>query len=71
MRREKRSLIWAGLLLFVAALALVNLAFGVSCYAVAFFFVRDRPRNFYFYSTLAMVLLLTSGPLLLAQAEEG
>jgi len=50
----------------VAALALLNLAFGIACYAVAFFFVRERPRNFSFYSTLALVLLITSGRLLLS-----
>ncbi len=50
----------------VEALALINLAFGIGCYAVAFFFARERPRNFYFYSTLALVLLISSGRLLLA-----
>jgi hypothetical protein len=49
----------------VAALAVVNLMFGVGCYGVAFVFVRHRPRNFYFYSTLGLVLLASSGRLLL------
>ena len=49
----------------VTALALINLAFGAGCYGVAFLFVRERPRNFSFYSTLALVLVMTSGRLLL------
>lgn len=48
------------------ALALVNLAFGAGCYGVAFVFVRERPKNFSFYCTLALVLIVVSGQLLLA-----
>lgn len=47
-------------------LALVNLVFGIGCYAAAFVFVRQRPRNFYFYCTLALMLIVVSARLLLA-----
>jgi len=51
------------------ALALANLAFAGACYGVAFAFVarrQGRRRNFYFYSTFALILVLVSGTLLLA-----
>jgi hypothetical protein len=47
-------------------LALINLVFGVGCYAVAFTFMRQgRPRNFQFYGSLALVLVIASSALLL------
>jgi hypothetical protein len=52
----------------VIALALINLAFGVSCYGVAFVFVARRQglrRNFYFYTSLALILVLVSTNVLL------
>jgi hypothetical protein len=52
----------------VVALALTNLAFGVSCYGVAFVFVARRQglrRNFYFYTSLALILVLVSTNVLL------
>jgi hypothetical protein len=55
-----------------ALLALINLAFGIGCYAVALAFMRQgRPRNFHFYSSLALVLVVASAALLLAPAELG
>jgi hypothetical protein len=52
-----------------ALLAIINLVFGVGCYVVAFVFMRQgRPRNFYFYSSLAIVLVTTSSTLLLSPA---
>lgn len=46
-------------------LAVINLLFGVGCYIVAFVFMRQgRPRNFHFYSALALVLVITSSSLL-------
>jgi hypothetical protein len=52
----------------VGVLALVNLAFGAGCYAVAFRFMARRAgfrRNFYFYSSLALILMVVSSALLL------
>lgn len=47
-------------------LAFINLAFGIGCYVVGFMFMRQgRPRNFCFYSSLAIVLVITSSTLLL------
>lgn len=45
-----------------AALGLVSLVLGAACYAVAFAFVdrqRDLERNAYFYTTLALVLVIS------------
>ena len=56
----------------VVPLALVNMAAGASCYAVAWVFVARRQglaRNFYFYTSLGIVLLLVSTRLLLADRE--
>lgn len=53
----------------VVALALINLVFGIACYAVAFVFIATRQglrRNFYFYTSLALILVLVSTGLLLA-----
>jgi hypothetical protein len=48
-----------------AGLAVINLLFGAGCYVVAFVFMRQgRPRNFHFYSALALVLVITSSGLL-------
>jgi len=52
----------------VGLLALINLGFGAGCYAVAFIFIAHRQelrRNFYFYTSLALVLMLVSSGLLL------
>ncbi|MEP7309514.1 MAG: hypothetical protein ABJA98_28750 [Acidobacteriota bacterium] len=52
-----------------AALAAMNLLFGVGCYGVAFAFLarqQELRRNFYFYTSLGLILLLTSMALLLA-----
>ncbi len=52
----------------VLALALVNLMVGVGCYGVAFAFVARRQglrRNFYFYTSLGLVLVLVSSRMLL------
>jgi hypothetical protein len=52
----------------VTALALINLAFGAGCYGVAFAFVARRQglrRNFYFYTSLALILVLVSTHVLL------
>jgi hypothetical protein len=49
-------------------LALINLAFAVGCYATAFAFVARRQAvrlNFYFYSSLGLILVLVSAGLLL------
>jgi hypothetical protein len=51
----------------VTALALINLVFGAGGYGVAFVFVAERQglrRNFYFYTSLALVLVLVSSTLL-------
>ena len=51
----------------VVALALVNLMVGAGCYGVAFAFVARRQglrRNFYFYTSLGLVLVLVSSRLL-------
>ena len=52
----------------VVPLAVVNLLAGASCYAVAWIFVAKRQgltRNFHFYTSLGIVLLLVSSRLLL------
>ena len=52
----------------IVPLAVVNLAAGASCYAIAWIFVAKQQglaRNFYFYTSLAIVLLLVSSRLLL------
>jgi hypothetical protein len=52
----------------VIALASINLAFGAGCYGVAFAFVDRRQglrRNFYFYTSLALILVLVSTNVLL------
>jgi hypothetical protein len=52
----------------VGILALINLGFGAGCYAVAFLFIAHRQelrRNFYFYTSLGLVLMLVSSGLLL------
>ncbi len=47
-------------------LAIVSLVFGIGCYAVAVAFARQhRPRNFHFYSSFALVLVLAGTTLLL------
>ncbi len=49
-------------------LAVANLLIGAGCYAVAFAFVARHPggrRNLYFYTSLALVLVLVSAVLLL------
>jgi hypothetical protein len=49
-------------------LAIVNLAAGAACYAIAWVFVASRQglsRNFYFYTSLGIVLLIVSSELLL------
>jgi hypothetical protein len=49
-----------------APLGVVTLVFGAGCYAVAFAFVERRDgsrRNFYFYTTLAIVLTLVGSVL--------
>ena len=55
----------------VATLALINLAFGAGCYAVAFAFIARRQglrRNFHFYTALGLILILVSSRLLLGDA---
>ena len=55
----------------VLPLAVINFAAGVACYAVAWVFVATRQglsRNFYFYTSLAIVLLMVSSRLLLDDA---
>ncbi|MBI3402466.1 MAG: hypothetical protein HY048_13685 [Acidobacteria bacterium] len=55
----------------VATLALINLAFGAGCYAVAFVFIARRQglrRNFHFYTALGLILILVSSRLLLGDA---
>ena len=55
----------------VLPLAVVNLAAGASCYAIAWVFVASRQgltRNFYYYTTMAIMLLLVSSRLLLGEA---
>jgi hypothetical protein len=50
------------------ALAVINLAAGVGCYAVAFRFIARRQglrHNFYFYTSLAIVLVVVSTHLML------
>jgi hypothetical protein len=52
----------------VVGLALANLLVGAGCYGVAFAFVARRQglrRNFYFYTSLGLVLVLVSSRLLL------
>ena len=52
----------------IIPLAVVNLAAGSACYAIAWIFVAKREgltRNFYYYSTLGIVLLMVSSRLLL------
>ena len=52
----------------VAALATMNLLFGASCYGVAFAFLARQQglrRNFYFYTSLGLILVLVSTALLL------
>ena len=52
-------------------LAAINLAVGVGCYGVAFAFVAHRQglrRNFYFYTSLGMILVIVSTTLLLKGA---
>lgn len=52
----------------VVTLASINLLFGGACYGVAFAFVARRQgtgRNFYFYTSLALTLVLVSSTLLL------
>lgn len=52
-------------------LAAINLAVGIGCYGVAFAFVARRQglrRNFYFYTSLGLVLVLVSTALLLKGA---
>jgi hypothetical protein len=52
-------------------LVATGLVCGVACYAVAFAFVARRQglrQNFYFYTSLALVLVLAGTGLLLAQA---
>jgi hypothetical protein len=49
-------------------LAAINLAVGSACYGVAFAFIARREgllRNFYFYTSLALILVLVSTALLL------
>jgi len=44
-----------------AAIGLISLTFGAACYFVVFMFIEGRPdleRNLYFYSTLALTLVL-------------
>ena len=51
----------------VLPLAAINVTAGAACYAVAWVFVATRQglnRNFYFYTSLAIVLLMVSTPLL-------
>ena len=53
----------------VVPLAVVNLAAGAAAYVVAWMFLSAQQaltRNFYFYTSLALVLVIVSGPLLLA-----
>ncbi len=50
------------------SLAAINLAAGIACYGVAFTFVARRQglhRNFYFYTSLAFVLVVVSADLML------
>lgn len=49
-------------------LGIANLVFGAACYAVAFAFLdrqQNRGRNVYFYTSLALVLVLVGSTLLL------
>jgi len=58
----------------IVPLAIVNLAAGASCYAIAWVFVARRQglaRNFYFYTSLGIVLLLVSSRLLLDDGALG
>jgi hypothetical protein len=51
-------------------LGVSSLVFGVACYGVAFAFIdrsEDRGRNVYFYTTLALVLVLVGCDLVLAE----
>ena len=51
-----------------AALAAMNLLFGAGCYGVAFAFLARQQglrRNFYFYTSLGLILVLVSMALLL------
>jgi len=44
-----------------AAIGVISLAFGAACYFIAFVFIegrQDLERNLYFYSTLALMLVL-------------
>lgn len=52
-------------------LAVINLAAGAGCYGVAFAFIAKRQglrHNFYFYTSLALVLVLVSTTLMLQHA---
>lgn len=52
-------------------LAVINLAAGAGCYGVAFAFIAKRQglrHNFYFYTSLAIVLVLVSTNLMLQHA---
>lgn len=52
-------------------IAAMNLAVGAGCYGVAFAFLarlRDLRRNFYFYTSLGLMLVLVSTALLLSGA---
>ena len=52
----------------VAAFAAINLAVGAGCYGVAFAFLARQQvlrRNFYFYTSLGLILVLVSTALLL------
>jgi hypothetical protein len=58
----------------IVPLTMVNLAAGASCYAIAWVFVATRQglaRNFYFYTSLGIVLLLVSSRLLLDDGALG
>jgi len=58
----------------IMPLAIVNLAAGAGCYAIAWIFVATRQglaRNFYFYTSLGIVLLLVSSRLLLDDTALG
>jgi|SRR5579871_1600934 len=52
----------------IVPLAAINFAAGAACYAIAWVFVATRQglnRNFYFYTSLAIVLLMVSSSMLL------
>ena len=55
-------------------LGVASLAFGAACYGVAFAFIdrrTDRRRNVYFYTTLALVLVLVGFTLVLGERWPG